>query len=249
MPRWRNGETSMKEFIERTDVAGNQIYTSKTGETMSNIQNTNVTKQITASITIPDTQIKTIIDDFINSDEINSLIDDRIEHTVDVPFIENIIDNIDLGDTVSNVISNEIDLTNHIDMSDLASLVIDQMSGSFISEEAESLLSSFVYENPCTLGETFIAVVERVIEGYLKKINISASDIREEKLFKSAKLDINETIEIIKSLGFSHDHSDMIVQNYLDKREQEKYPHMHINRYMAPELQRQILNNQNQQGV
>ncbi len=167
-----------QEFLERTDTAGNIIYTSKTGEkiNMEPVQEKN--KDVVATMTFPAEQLIEMFKDY-------TMTEDKVEELIAGYDFEDVIEsglsNHDWNDEVENVL-NSIDVEDYLDMDMLSTNVIESLDYKDIAREvkdyldpvdamslADELLSSFNYETPCHVGSLFIKSVEAIIEGYMKK--------------------------------------------------------------------------------
>ena len=167
-----------QEFLEKTDTAGNIIYTSKTGErlNMEPVQEKN--KDVVATMTFPAEQLIEMFKDYTMTDnQVEELIAgydyDRV--------IESAIENIDWNDKVTDVL-NDIDVEDYISTSSIVDSVMESIDYGDIADEvkqrteeidaesmARDLLSQFSYESPCHTGKLYIESVESIIEGYMKK--------------------------------------------------------------------------------
>jgi hypothetical protein len=167
-----------QEFLERTDTAGNIIYTSKTGEkiNMEPVQAKN--KDVVATMTFPAEQLIEMFKDYtMTGEQVEELIAGYDFEDV----IESGLSNHDWNDEVEGVLNN-LDLEDYLDMDSITTSVIENFSYRDIAAEvkdhldepdamalADELLSSFNYETPCHVGSLFIKSVESIIEGYMKK--------------------------------------------------------------------------------
>lgn len=166
------------EFLEKTDAAGNQIYTTKTGEkiTMESVETKN--KDVVATMTFPAEQLIEMFKDYtMTEDQVEELIGNYDYDSV----IESAIDNVDWNDKVTDVLS-DIDITDYFSTTNIVDEVTENLDYSDIAREvkgyldepdamslADELLSSFDYSSPCHVGNLFIKSVESIIEGYMKK--------------------------------------------------------------------------------
>jgi hypothetical protein len=167
-----------QEFLEKTDTAGNVIYTSKTGEklNMEPVQTKN--KDVVATMTFPAEQLIEMFKDYtMTEDQVEELISNYDYDNV----IESAISDIDWNDKVTDVLS-DIMVEDYLDMDNISNTVIENIDYHDIAREvkdhldpvdamslAEELLSSFDYTSPCHVGDLFIKSVESIIEGYMKK--------------------------------------------------------------------------------
>jgi len=182
----------MKEFLERTDSAGNQIYTTKTGEvTMQN--ETLTTQAVFPQVeTIPDPKSNLIIAEMcFPKDQLMMMLNetcvtkDQVEEMIEehdmTDCVESLIGDIDWTDKVTDVL-NDIDVEDYLEMStftdsimesldyrDIASNVKEYIEEPDAESMAQGLLTSFNYEAPCYTGQLYIKSVESIIEGYMKK--------------------------------------------------------------------------------
>ena len=163
-----------QEFLERTDTAGNTIYTTKTGEkiNMEPVQAKN--KDVVATMTFPAEQLIEMFKDYtMTGEQVEELIAGYDFEDV----IESGLSNHDWNDEVENVL-NSIDLEDYLDMDTIASNlsykdIADEVKN-YLDEPdaialAEELLTSFNYDSPCHTGSLYIKSVEAIIEGYMKK--------------------------------------------------------------------------------
>ena len=182
----------MKEFLERTDSAGNQVYTTKTGEAI--MQNETLTTEavfpqietipdpvsnlIVAEMCFPKDQLMMMLNEAcVTKDQVQEMIE---EHDM-TDCVESLIGDIDWEDKVTDVLS-AIDIEDYMEMSTFTDSVIESLDyrdiasnvKEYIEEPdaealASSLLESFNYESPCHTGRLYIKSVESIIEGYMKK--------------------------------------------------------------------------------
>ncbi|CAB4135678.1 hypothetical protein UFOVP573_36 [uncultured Caudovirales phage] len=167
-----------QEFLEKTDTAGNIIYTSKTGEklNMEPVQEKN--KDVVATMTFPAEQLIEMFKDYTMTGE---AIEEMIASYDYDNVIESAIENIDWNDKVTDVLG-DIDLEDYISTSSIVDSVMEAVDYGDIANEvkqhmeepdaesmARDLLSQFSYESPCHTGKLYIESVESIIEGYMKK--------------------------------------------------------------------------------
>ena len=200
-----------QEFLERTDAAGNQIYTTKTGEKaiMETPQVKN--KDVVATMTFPSEQLIEMFKDYtMTEDQVEELIGNYDYDSV----IESAIDNIDWNDKVTDALgciditdyfstSNIIDeVTESLDFSDIAREVKDYLDPVDAMSLAEELLTSFDYSSPCHVGSLFIKSVESIIEGYMKKQTNAIPEVTptEDNQIVLRSFTMKEIIEVLDGL-------------------------------------------------
>jgi hypothetical protein len=182
----------VKEFLERTDSAGNQIYTTKTGEvTMQNETLTTETvfpkvevipdpksNLIIAEMCFPKDQLMMMLNETcVTKEQVEEMIE---EHDM-TDCVESLIGDIDWEDKVTDVLS-AIDVEDYISTSSIIDSVMESLDFGDIANEvkqhmeetdaesmARDLLGQFSYSSPCHTGTLFISAVESIIEGYMKK--------------------------------------------------------------------------------
>jgi len=201
-----------QEFLEKTDTAGNIIYTSKTGEklNMEPVQEKN--KDVVATMTFPAEQLIEMFKDYtMTGDQVEELIAGYDYDNV----IESAIENIDWNDKVTDVLG-DIDLEDYISTSSIVDSVMEAVDYGDIANEvkqhmeepdaesmARDLLSQFSYESPCHTGQLFIKSVESIIEGFMKKqtegvIQPTAIINNEVVLRSYSLLEINEVLDALQ---------------------------------------------------
>ena len=167
-----------QEFLERTDTAGNTIYTTKTGERINMEPVETKNKDVVATMTFPSEQLIEMFKDYtMTEDQVEELIGNYDYDSV----IESAIDNVDWNDKVTDVLS-DISIEDYLDEDRIANNVLESLDYSDIAREvkdyldppdalalAEELLTSFNYDGPCHTGSLYIKSVEAIIEGYMKK--------------------------------------------------------------------------------
>lgn len=167
-----------QEFLERTDTAGNTIYTTKTGERINMEPVETKNKDVVATMTFPSEQLIEMFKDYtMTEDQVEELIGNYDYDSV----IESAIDNVDWNDKVTDVLS-DINVEDYLDEDRIANNVLESLDYSDIAREvkdyldppdalalAEELLTSFNYDGPCHTGSLYIKSVEAIIEGYMKK--------------------------------------------------------------------------------
>ena len=167
-----------QEFLEKTDAAGNMIYTTKTGEkiNMEPVQTKN--KDVVATMTFPAEQLIEMFKDYTMTGE---AVEELIAGYDFEDVIESAVENIDWNDKVTDVLS-DIDITDYFSTTSIVDEVTESLDYSDIAREvkehldepdamalADELLSSFNYDSPCHTGSLYIKSVEAIIEGYMKK--------------------------------------------------------------------------------
>ena len=167
-----------QEFLERTDTAGNIVYTTKTGERINMEPVETKNKDVVATMTFPSEQLIEMFKDYtMTEDQVEELIGNYDYDSV----IESAIDNVDWNDKVTDVLS-DINVEDYLDEDRIANNVLESLDYSDIAREvkdyldppdalalAEELLTSFNYDGPCHTGSLYIKSVEAIIEGYMKK--------------------------------------------------------------------------------
>jgi hypothetical protein len=206
-----------QEFLEKTDTAGNIIYTSKTGEklNMEPVQEKN--KDVVATMTFPAEQLIEMFKDYtMTGDQVEELITGYDYDNV----IESAIENIDWNDKVTDVLG-DIDLEDYISTSSIVDSVMESIDYGDIANEvkqhmdepdaesmARDLLSQFSYESPCNTGQLFIQSVESIIEGYMKKQSVTIVDGVE---VINRSFSIKEIVETLNSLNYTEYNKNMII--------------------------------------
>ena len=216
----------MKEFLERTDSAGNQIYTTKTGEiTMQN--ETLTTETVFPKVeTIPDPKNNLIIAEMcFPKDQLMEMLNaacvtkEQVEEMIEehdmTDCVESLIGDIDWTDKVTDVLS-DISVEDYIDTSSIVDSVMESLDFGDIANEvkqhmeepdaesmARDLLGQFSYSSPCHTGTLFISSVESIIEGYMKKqiegVIQPTSIINNEVVLRSySLLEINEVLDALQ---------------------------------------------------
>ena len=201
-----------QEFLEKTDTAGNIIYTSKTGEklNMEPVQEKN--KDVVATMTFPAEQLIEMFKDYTMTGE---AVEELIAGYDFEDVIESAIENIDWNDKVTDVLG-DIDLEDYISTSSIVDSVMEAVDYGDIANEvkqhmeepdaesmARDLLSQFSYESPCHTGQLFIKSVESIIEGFMKKqtegvIQPTAIINNEVVLRSYSLLEINEVLDALQ---------------------------------------------------
>jgi hypothetical protein len=182
----------VKEFLERTDSAGNLIYTTKTGEktmypdeviAQSSVKELEVipdpkSNLIIAEMCFPKDQLMMMLNETcVTKEQVEEMIE---EHDM-TDCVESLIGDIDWEDKVTDVLS-AIDVEDYISTSSIIDSVMESLDFGDIANEvkqhmeepdaesmARDLLGQFSYSSPCYTGTLFISAVESIIEGYMKK--------------------------------------------------------------------------------
>jgi hypothetical protein len=217
-----------QEFLERTDTAGNTIYTTKTGEkiNMEPVQEKN--KDVVATMTFPAEQLIEMFKDY-------TMTEDQVEELIAGYDFEDVIEsglsNHDWNDEVENVL-NSIDVEDYLDMDTIATNVIESLDYNDIAREvkdhldpvdamslAEELLTSFEYSSPCHVGSLFIKSVESIIEGYMKKQTniIPEVAIAENNDVVLRSFSILEIKEVLDSLQYTEYNKNRVLARLMEK--------------------------------
>lgn len=217
-----------QEFLERTDTAGNIIYTTKTGEriNMEPVQAKN--KDVVATMTFPSEQLIEMFKDY-------TMTDDQVEELIAgynfVDVIESCLSDHDWNDEVENVL-NSINVEDYLDMDTIATNVIESLDYNDIAREvkdhldpvdamslAEELLTSFEYSSPCHVGSLFIKSVESIIEGYMKKQTniIPEVAISEDNQIVLRSFSIKEIAEVMDSLQYTEYNKNRVIARLIEK--------------------------------
>jgi hypothetical protein len=217
-----------QEFLERTDAAGNAIYTTKTGEkiNMEPVQEKN--KDVVATMTFPAEQLIEMFKDYtMTGEQVEELIAGYDFEDV----IESGLSNHDWNDEVENVL-NSIDVEDYLDMDTIATNVIESLDYNDIAREvkdhldpvdamslAEELLTSFEYSSPCHVGSLFIKSVESIIEGYMKKQTniIPEVAIAENNDVVLRSFSILEIKEVLDSLQYTEYNKNRVLARLMEK--------------------------------
>jgi len=217
-----------QEFLERTDAAGNQIYTTKTGE-RANMETPQVkNKDVVATMTFPAEQLIEMFKDYtMTEDQVEQLIQNYDFEDV----IESGLSNHDWNDEVQNVL-NSIDVEDYLDMDMLSTNVIESLDYNDIAREvkdyldpvdamslAEELLTSFDYSSPCHVGSLFIKSVESIIEGYMKKQTniIPETVIAEDNQVVLRSFTISEIVQVLDSLQYTEYNKNRVLARLIEK--------------------------------
>lgn len=217
-----------QEFLERTDTAGNIIYTTKTGEkiNMEPVQTKN--KDVVATMTFPAEQLIEMFKDYtMTEDQVEELIGNYDYDSV----IESAIDNVDWNDKVTDVL-NDINVEDYLDEDRIANNVVENLDYSDIAREvkdyldppdalalADELLTSFEYSAPCHTGSLFIKAVESIIEGYMKKQTniIPEVVIAEDNQVVLRSFTISEIVQVLDSLQYTEYNKNRVLARLIEK--------------------------------
>jgi len=220
-----------QEFLEKTDTAGNIIYTTKTGEkamypdeliTQSSIKEVEIipdpkSNLIIAEMCFPKDQLMMMLNETcVTKEQVEEMIE---EHDM-TDCVESLIGDIDWTDKVTDVLS-DIDVEDYIDTSSIVDSVMESIDYGDIANEvkqhmdepdaesmARDLLSQFSYESPCNTGQLFIQSVESIIEGYIKKQSVTIVDGVE---VINRSFSIKEIVETLNSLNYTEYNKNMII--------------------------------------
>jgi hypothetical protein len=217
-----------QEFLEKTDTAGNIIYTSKTGEklNMEPVQTKN--KDVVATMTFPAEQLIEMFKDYtMTEDQVEELIAGYDYDNV----IESAIENIDWNDKVTDVLG-DIDITDYfsttsivdevtegLDYSDIAREVKDYLDPPDAMSLAEELLTSFDYSSPCNVGSLYIKSVESIIEGYMKKQTNAIPEVTttEDNQIVLRSFTMKEIIEVLDGLQYTEYNKNRVLARLAEK--------------------------------
>ena len=206
-----------QEFLERTDTAGNIIYTSKTGErlNMEPVQEKN--KDVVATMTFPAEQLMQMIN---GSSLLSDIVVEAIENYDLANLAESVSEEIDWDDKVTDAISN-IDIDDFINTQNIVDSVIESIDYRDIAREvsdhmeipdaismADELLNTFDYSNPCHTGSLFIKSVEEIIQGYMKKQTVTVVDGVE---VINRSFTIKEIVETLNALNYTEYNKNMLI--------------------------------------
>ena len=206
-----------QEFLERTDTAGNIIYTSKTGErlNMEPVQEKN--KDVVATMTFPAEQLMQMIN---GSSLLSDIVVEAIENYDLANLAESVSEEIDWDDKVTDAISN-IDIDDFINTQNIVDSVIESIDYRDIAREvsdhmeipdaismADELLNTFDYSNPCHTGSLFIKSVEEIIQGYMKKQTVTVVDGVE---VINRSFTIKEIVETLNALNYTEYNKNLLI--------------------------------------
>ena len=216
-----------QEFLERTDTAGNIIYTSKTGErlNMEPVQEKN--KDVVATMTFPAEQLMQMIN---GSSLLSDIVVEAIENYDLANLAESVSEEIDWNDKVTDVLDS-IDLEDYVktanivnevleslDYTDIAREVKDYLDPVDANELANDLLSSFNYNETCQTGKLFISAVEDIIAGYIAKSSkiLNQFDADQNQTIDGVEVinrsfTIKEIVETLNSLNYTEYNKNMLI--------------------------------------
>jgi hypothetical protein len=216
-----------QEFLERTDTAGNIIYTSKTGErlNMEPVQEKN--KDVVATMTFPAEQLMQMIN---GSSLLSDIVVEAIENYDLSNLAESVSEEIDWNDKVTDVLG-DIDLEDYIRTQSIVDSVMESIDYTDIAREvkgyldpvdanelANELLSSFNYNETCQTGKLFISAVEDIIAGYIVKTSkvIDQLDDNKNRIVDGVEVinrsfTIKEIVETLNSLNYTEYNKNMLI--------------------------------------
>jgi len=216
-----------QEFLERTDTAGNIIYTSKTGErlNMEPVQEKN--KDVVATMTFPAEQLMQMIN---GSSLLSDIVVEAIENYDLSNLAESVSEEIDWNDKVTDVLDN-IDLEDYVKTANIANEVLESLDYTDIAREvkdyldpvdanelANELLSSFNYNETCQTGKLFISAVEDIIAGYIVKTSkvIDQLDDNKNRIVDGVEVinrsfTIKEIVETLNTLNYTEYNKNLLI--------------------------------------
>ena len=216
------------EFLEKTDAAGNQIYTTKTGEKINMEPVETKNKDVVATMTFPAEQLIEMFKDYtMTEDQVEELIGNYDYDSV----IESAIDNVDWNDKVTDVLS-DIMVEDYLDMDTIKDNVTESLDYSDIAREvkdyldepdaialAEELLTSFNYDSPCHTGSLYIKSVESIIEGYMKKQTNAIPEVTttEDNQIVLRSFTMKEIIEVLDGLQYTEYNKNRVLARLAEK--------------------------------
>lgn len=217
-----------QEFLERTDTAGNIVYTTKTGEKINMEPVETKNKDVVATMTFPAEQLIEMFKDYtMTEDQVEGLISNYDYSDA----VTSVIDDIDWSDKVTDVL-NDINVEDYLDEDRIANNVVENLDYSDIAREvkdyldpvdamslAEELLTSFDYSSPCHVGSLFIKSVESIIEGYMKKQTniIPEVAIAESNDIILRSFSILEIKEVLDSLQYTEYNKNRVLARLMEK--------------------------------
>jgi hypothetical protein len=217
-----------QEFLERTDTAGNILYTTKTGEKINMEPVEAKNKDVVATMTFPAEQLIEMFKDYtMTGEQVEELIAGYDFEDV----IESGLSNHDWNDEVENVL-NSIDVEDYLDMDTIATNVIESLDYNDIAREvkdhldpvdamslAEELLTSFEYSSPCHVGSLFIKSVESIIEGYMKKQTNAIPEVTttEDNQIILRSFTMKEIIEVLDGLQYTEYNKNRVLARLAEK--------------------------------
>jgi hypothetical protein len=217
-----------QEFIERTDTAGNILYTTKTGEKINMEPVETKNKDVVATMTFPAEQLIEMFKDYtMTEDQVEELIGNYDYDSV----IESAIDNVDWNDKVTDVLSDIMvedyldmdtikdNVTESLDYSDIAREVKDYLDPVDAMSLAEELLTSFDYSSPCHVGSLYIKSVESIIEGYMKKQTNAIPEVTttEDNQIVLRSFTMKEIIEVLDGLQYTEYNKNRVLARLAEK--------------------------------
>ena len=217
-----------QEFIERTDTAGNILYTTKTGEKINMEPVETKNKDVVATMTFPAEQLIEMFKDYtMTEDQVEELIGNYDYDSV----IESAIDNVDWNDKVTDVLSDIMvedyldmdtikdNVTESLDYSDIAREVKDYLDPVDAMSLAEELLTSFDYSSPCHVGSLYIKSVESIIEGYMKKQTNAIPEVTttEDNQIVLRSFTMKEIIEVLDGLQYTEYNKNRVLARLMEK--------------------------------
>jgi hypothetical protein len=217
-----------QEFLERTDTAGNILYTTKTGEKINMEPVETKNKDVVATMTFPAEQLIEMFKDYtMTEDQVEELIGNYDYDSV----IESAIDNVDWNDKVTDVLSDIMvedyldmdtikdNVTESLDYSDIAREVKDYLDPVDAMSLAEELLTSFDYSSPCHVGSLYIKSVESIIEGYMKKQTNAIPEVTttEDNQIVLRSFTMKEIIEVLDGLQYTEYNKNRVLARLAEK--------------------------------
>lgn len=217
-----------QEFLERTDTAGNILYTTKTGEKINMEPVETKNKDVVATMTFPSEQLIEMFKDYtMTEDQVEELISNYDFDSV----IESAVGEIDWNDKVTDVL-NDIMVEDYLDMDNITNTVTENLDYSDIAREvkdyldpvdamslAEELLTSFDYSSPCHVGSLYIKSVESIIEGYMKKQTNAIPEVTttEDNQIVLRSFTMKEIIEVLDSLQYTEYNKNRVLARLAEK--------------------------------
>ena len=217
-----------QEFLERTDTAGNILYTTKTGEKINMEPVETKNKDVVATMTFPSEQLIEMFKDYtMTEDQVEELISNYDFDSV----IESAVGEIDWNDKVTDVL-NDIMVEDYLDMDNITNTVTESLDYSDIAREvkdyldpvdamslAEELLTSFDYSSPCHVGSLYIKSVESIIEGYMKKQTNAIPEVTttEDNQIVLRSFTMKEIIEVLDSLQYTEYNKNRVLARLAEK--------------------------------
>lgn len=217
-----------QEFLERTDTAGNIVYTTKTGEKINMEPVETKNKDVVATMTFPAEQLIEMFKDYtMTEDQVEELIGNYDYDSV----IESAIDNVDWNDKVTDVLSDIMvedyldmdtikdNVTESLDYSDIAREVKDYLDPVDAMSLAEELLTSFDYSSPCHVGSLYIKSVESIIEGYMKKQTNAIPEVTttDDNQIVLRSFTMKEIIEVLDGLQYTEYNKNRVLARLAEK--------------------------------